>query len=166
MTTWAYTFLPIQQVLLNGGEMEFGALAKKLMGLDPGRFRDESIVDKAIQSYVNCLENIDGIVVFERSAKKYASVTEMERSVQYALHNSVPDMEKWQIYPMKIRSNSKRCYLGILWEEIPRDPNRGNYKRDLPFDDNCDFREEGEDSCKTRCRVGRDILRKYGLILS
>ena len=41
MATWTWTFLSIQQVILNNGRIEFRELAKKLMSLDPARFRSE-----------------------------------------------------------------------------------------------------------------------------
>jgi hypothetical protein len=162
MVTWTLTFLPIQQVLLNDGKIEFGKLAEKCMSQDPRRFRDIKTLENALKVYTDCLKYNEqtGVVEFDRYAKRYAKTCLIERSIQFALHTSVSDMEKWQLYPMIIRSNSKKCYLGIPWEEIPKDP---DFCEDAPYDFHCDFREEGRNTCKTGCRVSEDTLRKYGV---
>ncbi len=162
MVTWTLTFLPIQQVLLNDGKIEFGELAKKCVSQDPIRFRDIKTLENALERYIDCLKYNEqtGSVEFNKNARKYAKGFLTERSIQFALHTSVSDMEKWQLYPMIIRSNSKKCYLGIPWEEIPKDP---DFCEDAPYDFHCNFRGEGKDSCRTGCRVSEDILRKYGL---
>lgn len=164
MATWTLTFLPIHQVLRNGGEMIFSDLAAKLIELDPRRFRDVINVERAITTYAHCLEYDaqTGTVRFNKEAGRYARFGMMERSIQFALHESVPSMEDWQLYPLKTRRNSGACYLGISWESIPRDPD--NERKNVPYEDDCDFREEGEDNCRAGCGVSEEVLRKYSLI--
>ena len=73
MATWTWTFLPIQQVLNNSGEIKFKDLAETLMTLDPRRFKSEKDLERAIDNYAQCLnyDNVTGRVRFNRKAKKW-----------------------------------------------------------------------------------------------
>jgi hypothetical protein len=162
MATFTYTFGTINQVLKNNGKMRFSELANVLMNLDPRRFRDERTVETAITDYTACLKFDGGIVEFNKNAKRYAKFDIMERDVQAALHNSIDNMGQWALYPFKTRKNSDKCYLGILWNEIPRDEDEKRYNMNYP--QGCDFRGEGENSCRAGCGVDEIVLKKYKLI--
>ena len=147
MTTFAWTFYPIQLVIEAGGRISFKDLAEKLTNLDPQRFRSEEIVQRAVEKYNSCLK-YDGVnVSFDKTAGKYAQFDIMERDVQSMLHKAIPDMEKWQLYPFKTRKNSKECYVGYPWSKIPLCPGEEEFPR------LCDFRAFGEDLCYGRCGV-------------
>jgi len=164
MATWTLTFLPTQQVLLAGGKIKFDDLSTKLMSLDPRRFMSISEVENAITRYAKCLtlDASSGIVRFNREADRYARFGLMERSIQFALHESVPNMEEWQLYPLKARKNAMICYMGTPWESIPRD--KEHEERNIPYDLGCDFRGNGRDACNAGCGVSTTILKNYGLI--
>ncbi len=163
MATFTYAFCTINQVLKNGGEMEFSELARVLTQQDPRRFRDEKTVEMAVVRYTDCLRFGGRTVSFDRNAKKYAKFGIMERDIQAALHESIPNMDEWALYPFKTRKNSNSCYLGIPWEEIPKDPDEGD-KYNINYPIGCDFRAEGEDTCRSGCRVSEDVLKRYGIM--
>jgi hypothetical protein len=163
MVTWTHTFVPILHVLLAGGEIEFGKLADEAMSTDPSRFRDVRTVELAVDSCCHCLDYDDarGVVKYNRNAGKYSNSSFLlERSVQYALHEAVPNMEDWQLYPLVTKLNSEKCYLGISWNDIPEDIGG---MEDAPFNTHCDFRNDGKDHCRLGCRVDESILKKCGL---
>lgn len=157
-----YECLPIQQVLLAGGMISFDDLATRLMSIDPHRFRDVSNVEDAVNNYSICLENNGHIVTYNRNAKRY-SKHGFERDVQLWLHNSVPNMEKWQLYPFKSPSNSDKCYIDISWKDIP-EPNEKNIREEYRTGVNtsCDFRKEGEDGCGFGCGISHENIKKNG----
>ena len=161
MATFTYTFCTISQVLKNGGEIGFERLADILMQQEPQRFRDKKTVEMAVLKYTSCLIFDGGTVRFNKGAKRYAKYDIMERDVQAYLHGAVPGMDNWALYPFKTRKNSDTCYLGIPWGEIPKDPDEEKYNMNYPK--GCDFRGEGEDSCRTGCMASKEVLRKYGL---
>ena len=162
MATFTWTFCTIEKVLQLGGEVEFGKLAELLASEVPERFRDIKNVERAITNYTACLKYENGIVRFDRKAISYAKFGIMERDVQFALHTSLPNMEEWQLYPLIIRTNSKKCPAGIPWEEIPRSQYFDEER--FPYDSGCDFRANQHDGCTAHCRVSKDIFKKYRLV--
>jgi len=159
MATWTLTFLPIQQILLNGGRMPLGSLVSTLMKLDARRFRNEEHVANDIEIYCACLERDGEIIKFNRKAKSYAQFDIMERSIQYELHHSIPNPETWQLYPLVIRSNSEKCPQGIPWDEIPKDPDYDGKR--IPYDDHCDVTASG---CRVGCNIREEVLRRHNLM--
>lgn len=157
MVTSSYTFFPIAEVLKAGGEMSFDELAKKLIDFDPSRFKDEETVERAVNIYAYCLNFDGGTVKFNREAKRYAQYSIMERSIQAGLHGTIPNMERFQLYPFKARNNSEGCYLGLDWADIPES------QPGESFPIACDFRGDGNDACTLACGISKDIVRRYGL---
>ena len=164
MTTFTYTYAPTVEVLKNGGEMPFKVLADKLMAQDPRRFRVEKTVETAIDRYAHCLTSDGAVVRFNKNSDRYARFSIMERDIQSALHGAIENMEEFQLYPFKTRKNSDSCYLNIPWSEIPKDPHEEEHNMHYP--DGCDFRGNGEDSCRVGCRVSENVLRKHSLAQS
>jgi len=162
MVTFTLTFSPILEVLKNGGSIRLKDLVGKLSGGNPNTFREVRNTEHAIDTYSACLVIEGGIVKFNRKAKKYAKHGVMERDVQYALHESVENMGEYELYPLKTRENSDRCYLGILWGDIPEEPDEKKYEMNYP--PGCDFRDDGSDRCTVGCGVSDDILERYNLI--
>ena len=141
MATWTRTYLPIKVVLTMGGELNFKNLAEIVMQEEPMRFRDMSVLEDALDYYIDCLIYEDGKVRYNKDAIKYTKKGLFERSIQFVLHGSVRDMEKWQLYPLKTRKNSKTCYIGVPWEEIPPETQiEGEEVK--PYIESCDFRTE------------------------
>ncbi len=165
MTTGTYECLPTAIVLLSGGSMLFDDLANKLMSADPSRFRGISKVEEAVNRYSNCLENNGHRITYNKNSKSYSKFNSAinERHVQRWLHQTVPDMEKWQLYPFKTPSNSESCYLNIPWKEIPKDTSeihlQEKYRSGVNY--KCDFRCEGENSCTASCGISEETKRKY-----
>jgi len=107
------------------------------------------MINHIVEDLTACLVIEGNRVVYDKSARKYAQLALFERSIQKALHDTLPTMNEWQLYPHLTTKNSERCYLGVSWKEVPT-PN------------DCDFRCEGEDSCHLGCAVKKDVLKKYG----
>jgi hypothetical protein len=164
MSVSTKTLIPIFVVLRAGGEIDFSKLVKECWEIDPARLSTSGEIASSIGRYAECLvhDKSAGKVRFNKNARRYVKIRLLERSTQFLLHNMVKiPPETWQLYPLIVRSNSERCYLGIPWEEIPIDLNYDVER--MPYDLHCDFREEGENSCRTGCRVSDEILKKYNL---
>ena len=114
MVTGTWTLVPILTVISNGGKIEFSELIKKLVEYDSSRFRNENSVIQAME-YNSCLKIQGNKVVFNKNALKYASHSIHERHVQHVLHKSIPNMEKFQLYPYVTKENSPVCYVGVPW---------------------------------------------------
>lgn len=162
MATFTLTYAPIAEVIRNEGMIKFKTLAGKLMTQDPSRFRDEKTVEDAIDGYAGCLIFNGDIVKFNKDAKRYAQNFILERDVQAALHSTMPNMEKWVLYPFKTRKNSEFCYLDIPWKEIPKDSDEEKYNMNYP--PLCDFMGQGEYACTASCGVEQNVLIKLGII--
>jgi hypothetical protein len=158
MVTFILTSYPILKVLEHGGRVRFDELANELMGIDPRRFRDVSRVEEGIEHYSMCLKMEDGYVVYDKEAKNYAAFDIHERDTQALLHNKIPDMEKFELYPFKTRKNSDRCYIGISWEEIP--VSEEAKRLGMTYEPRCNF---SNGACTAHCGVDEETLRKYGL---
>lgn len=159
MSTGSWSTIPTQQVLLAGGQIKFKDLVRKLVGIDIGRFRSEKIVRDAIENYCACLDFVgEDFVQYNRKAKKYAQMSSAvyEREVQGFLHASIPDMKKWELYPHKTRKNSKECYEGFHWKDIPIGESGESH-----FE--CDYRVDGKDKCSFSCgfTIGTNFLKEY-----
>ncbi|MBR9677026.1 hypothetical protein GOV04_02700 [Candidatus Woesearchaeota archaeon] len=160
MGQWSRTFVPIQQVLLNGGKMKLDDLVNKCVEIDPRRFRDgvSAIVD-SIDDLSACLTLDDkGMVRFNKEAGSYSRLGLFERNIQYELHRSIKDMQDWELYPLQTTENSQTCYIGIKWTDLP-EPDDGE-----PYILFCDYRITGDDKCSAGCRVSEDVLKSYGLL--
>ncbi len=152
MTTGTWTIIPPLIVLKNNGKIQFDDLQKKLVEIDQGRFLDSDLHD-ILRTYINCLKEEGNFVIFDKNAKRYAKHGIYERNLQFILHSAIPEMEKWQLYPLKTRKNSSICYIGVPWEIIPRDFQEVNYINQ------CDFRWDGEDNCTLGCGVDEKNFR-------
>ena len=160
MAQWARTYGAISEVLKNGGSIWIEDLHRKLVELDPRRFRGDNIVEYIVDNLTSCLTIEGAHVKYNKRSKKYAkiSMAVFERTIQQALHGSIPNMEKWQLYPYLDRKNSANCYVGIPWREIPAK------KEDPQINIDCDFRINETDECHARCGVTEETLKKYGLV--
>jgi hypothetical protein len=160
MATFTLAFSPTMLVLQNGGRIKISDLHKKLFGIRPLLFRDEKSVEEAIDTYIACLKIEGEEVVFNREAQHYTKIVNIyEREIQEALHGAIPDMERWQLYPFKTRSNSPECYIGIPWAEIPNNDMRMGQPGESDYPEMCDF--DGK-QCRTGCRVSDEVLRRRG----
>ena len=121
-------------------------------------------MERAVDQYTRCLMIKDGIVTYNWQADRYTRIASVyERSIQAGLHANVPEMEKWQLYEYKNRSNSDKCYMQIPWTDIPEDLFFRSAK--IRYQPNCDFRCTGKDTCTGRCGVKEEILSRHGLVL-
>ena len=163
MATFTWTYLPILTVLQNGGSMNLKELSEKLNSASQRHFQDMSRVEFALKNYVECLKVVEGDrVVYDRNAKKYAKIFIMERDVAHLLHEHIPNMSSFQLYPYTTPQNSPTCPVGVPWKDVPRDEESARARQD-PYTQ-CDFRCEGEDSCRLGCGVKEQVLRKLGLL--
>jgi len=149
VVTFTLTFYPIIKTLEAGGRISFKDLAEKLISTVPGVFRDEKMVQRAIENYSGCLKYDGATVSFDRDARNYAKYGIMERQLQSLLHKSIPNMEEFQLYPFKTRKNSVTCYLGAPWSHIPIGEEEKEEGVDFPS--HCDFRKDGVDGCGLGC---------------
>ncbi len=139
-------------VLKNNWKIKFDDLQKKLVEIDKRRFGNSDL-HSILRTYIVCLKEEGDFVIFDKNAKRYAKHGIAERSLQFVLHSAIPEMEKWQLYPLKTRKNSSTCYIGAPWEIIPRDSQEVNYIN------LCDFRWDGEDNCTLKCGVDKKYFR-------
>lgn len=152
MVTGTLTMIPPIIVLKNGGKISLKKLEEKCLEIDTGRFEGEDMKG-IIERYSSCLKEKNGVVRFDTESVKYAKHGIMERSLQFILHSAIPEMEKWQLYPLKTKKNSPTCYIGAPWEIIPIDSQEVNYNT---F---CDFRWDGKDHCTLGCGVDENYFR-------
>jgi len=150
MVTLIYTLYPIREVLLNGGSISLSELTEKLIARDTSLFRDEKSVKRAVSDYAECLSIKRGVVRFNKKALRYSKLVILEREVQYKLHNDDEvDMERFQLYKLRIRAHGEGCFMNIPWIEIPKDV----IDSDLLYVKRCDYRAEGKDGCYLGCGI-------------
>lgn len=158
MTTAVWAVYPVLHVIQHGGSVSFKTLCKELLDFDPRRFETEKNVQTAIDNYSACLTIEGEDVLFDRNAGKYSKIPLYERMVQAALHKVLPDkMKEFQLYPFLDTKNSQACYIGMPWSSIPS----GSFERDSTYPDFCDYRTQGEDSCRLGCGLEASVLENY-----
>jgi len=119
-------------------------------------------VERAITNYTGCLKiEIGDRVRFNRVAETYARFDIMEREVDVLLHEQVPDMKRFELYPHISPKTSPTCQLGVPWEQVPRDEMAVKQGGD-PYI-RCDFRQK-ERRCSLGCGVKEDLLRELGIV--
>jgi hypothetical protein len=157
MTIAAHSILPILAVLENGGRINIEELSRKLVRMDPNRFReDASGLIRGIESNINCLKIEGNNVIFDKTANSYTKhFSLIERSAQRLLHNSIPNMNEWELYPYMTRKNSTTCNLGIDWEDIPEENNVKGPEW-FGYQQNCNFREQGKKYCGFCCGIEKN----------
>ncbi len=99
MAQWIRTYATIVEVLKHGGSIRIDDLEKKLIEIEPMKFQGDKIVEYIVDDLTACLVIDGNKVVYDPAAKKYAQLGLFERSIQKALHDFFPEMEKWQLYP-------------------------------------------------------------------
>jgi len=137
--------------------MEFDKLKTALCEQVPVTFRDGSSLERDIGTYIECLTIHDGIVRFNKEAKRYGKVGNMERYIQAGIHKAIENIEKFQLYPYRTRKDSDTCYIGVPWDNVPVGEGEKMYGHNAPR--SCDFRSEGNDSCRRGCGIEKSFFR-------
>ena len=134
--------------------MNLQELSDRLIQESPGNFEDALVVKQVIETHISCLA-IDGgdRVIFNHKAQEYAKHSVSEREVDVLLHEQVPDMKKFELYPHISLKTSRTCPADVPWRFIPREEaavrdGRDPYRR-------CDY-----SSRQSRCWLGCGITKE------
>jgi hypothetical protein len=161
MVVFGTTIIPIIAVLRNGGSMRLEELTELLNSPSYGRFGEMEHIIKIIDSYIGCLKIVEGDrVMFNREAKSYSKNCVLEREIDIQLHDKVPGMKNFELYPHKTPQNSPTCPIGVKWGELPA-VERNRLSSGYSY--RCDYRVRRHEGCTLFCGLKVSKAKKLGI---
>lgn len=161
MAIFAQTYLPILIVLQNDGSINLRELTEKLNSESPRHFEDMAGVEWVIKTYSGCLKIVEGDrVIFNRQAKSYTKNDYSEREINVLLHDHIPNMHRFELYPYITPKTSLTCPIGATWKYIPRDEIAVRNGRDAYV--GCNYSPISK-KCNLGCDVKREKIVRLGI---